>query len=237
MKITTFAIATLFAGIILNAPVNATIINITWTGTVAEGNDPSNTFGVPISNRIHDLAGQSFTALFRIDSSIGSLVSGANFYDLRGGTQFGAGNLPSPITNASLTINGVTVAFGNSLFGGYSRGFLPVPSYIYTEVNDAVGNTGGADILFLQEQRNDNTIPFNLLTESLFRNVGDTGRGVFQKANSSGVQLFSGTFTPTSVNIAVENTGGAAVPEPSTWGLIAGGIGLLAFGRMNRKDR
>lgn len=230
MRIGNFGIAAVFAGLILAAPVHATIINITWTGTIAQGNDTSNTFGVPLQNGFRDLAGQSFTALFRVDSTVGSLVSGANFYDLRGGTQFGAGNLPSPITMASLTINGQTVSFGNAAFGGYSRGLLPAQSYIYTEVNNFPA-PGAADILFLTEDRFDTTIAFNQLTESLTRNVGSTGRGVFQQANANGVSQFSGTFTPTFVSIQVDNGSPSAVPEPSALSLIAGGIAILAVVR------
>ena len=168
MHVRNIAYAAVLAGLVITAPAEATTITVTWTGTVLGGNDPGNVFGVPLTGGIHDLAGQSFSAMYRIDSNIGSLVSGPGFYDLRGGLAFA---LASPVLGSSLTINGQTALFGSADFAGYSRENTPGRSNIYTEVNHTPGLPGAVDVLFLSEFRFDQTIPFNMLTDPLSRTV------------------------------------------------------------------
>lgn len=77
------------------SPANATLIDVTWTGTVINGNDARDLFGVPGSGTSHDLAGLAFSASYRFDTTLGSTVTGADFADLRGGT-FNFGTFASP---------------------------------------------------------------------------------------------------------------------------------------------
>lgn len=229
-------------------PAKAALIDVTWTGTVSSGDvGTAGAFGIQDQFSGNELAGQAFTATYRFDTTVGSLVTTATSADLRGGSQFGAGTFASPVVSATLTINGVTVSFGSDLFGGYSRQGGAGVSDIYAEVN-ASNLGGGVDILFMREFRLDNNIPFAGLTETLTQalgNIGDTVQGVFQQFGDVGNLLFSGNLASTQVTIAPFNGnqgggggdgggGGGDVPEPASLALLALGLGLALERRRRR---
>lgn len=220
-------------------PANAALIDVTWTGTVSSGNvGTAGAFGIQDTFQGNELAGQAFTATYRFDTTIGSLVQGAGFADLRGGTGFGDGSLPGPAVFATLTINGITVSFGDDAFGGYSRKSADGVSDIYTEVNMSDGDT-----LFLRLFRFDQNIPFPGFGESLVYDIGGAGdlpQGVFQQIDG-GIALFSGNFAPTKVTIAPfvvtdPDPDPSNVPEPVSMALLGIGLATLGIAR-RRRDR
>lgn len=218
------------------APAKAALVDVTWTGTVSSGNvGTAGAFGIQDTFAGNELAGQAFSAFFRFDTTIGSLVQGAGFADLRGGTNFGDGSFAPPVVSATLTINGVTVSFGGDKFAGYSRKSADGISDIYTEVDTADG-----DILFLRLFRLDQNIPFPGFGETLSYNIGGAGdspQGVFQQLDGE-TFLFSGNFAPTKVTIApyvaTNPNPPSSVPEPASMALAGIGLALLGIARRRR---
>ncbi len=210
------------AALALGALSAQAAVVVTWTGTVFDGNDPADYFGVgPNANPLGNLQGQAFTAQFTIDPTVGSVTSAADYFDVRGGTFTGA--FASPLISATLTINGVTYSYGSSYFGGYQRDATPGRSVIYTEANQEQA-PGVFDVLVLYEFRPNNSIPFAGLGESLTVPLPAAFVANFQAfAPGGAAMLFNGHFSPTQVTIAPSTPGGGGpdVPEPSTAVLVS----------------
>lgn len=235
----------------LSALPSHAAVTVTWTGTVFDGNDPANIFGVgPNNNPLGNLQGQAFSAQFRIDPAVGQVTTAADYLDVRGGTFTGA--FPTPLLSATLTINGFAYSFGSGYFGGYQRDATPGRSAIYTEANQQQ-LPGVVDILAIYEFLPDNSIPYGGITESFTRTVtGPVTVGVFQAfATGTSTGLFSGHLTLASVTIAPDSPtngggsggattgtttgGGAVVPEPSTGLLTMAAAGITLWLRRLRQ--
>jgi hypothetical protein len=107
-----FIAATALASISTGA--SADIVTETFTGTVLSGADAGGLFGATGIN----LTGDSFTATYVINTDLAGAIQYNNlggYYGTYGGTYQGA-SVSSPVINASITINGVTVNVGTSAY-------------------------------------------------------------------------------------------------------------------------
>lgn len=210
--------------------LSANNIKIEWTGTVKDGMDRANIFGLGTNG---DLTGKDFKAEFIVDPTLGFVQSYANYFATEGGTGV-FGQPASPILSAILTINGESYSFLSDTYGGYIRDGRANRSGIFSEADHQ--QSAAKDILFLEVFLFDNSIPFSDINENLDIPLSLGARGVFQASTPNDVYLFSGNLTPLHVRIGsadvVEPPG---VPEPSTTLLTVAGIGLLfGYRRLRR---
>ena len=97
-------------------PASATIVDVTYTGTVSSGGDSIGVFG--LGPDLTDLTGFSFVSHYTFDTSVGIIVTSPTLNENQGGSYFGN---TSPSICATLTINGHTVSItGNDI--GYILG-------------------------------------------------------------------------------------------------------------------
>lgn len=213
---------------------NATLVDVTWTGTISGGNDRTGIFG-GTRGEDFNLAGFDYTAVYRFDTDLGSFTGDATHQILVGGTSFGDGTVVSPAISASIAINGATVSVGSDVFGSYLRrsepasgGFTGVGIF-ETLVMASSDTPPSIDEIFHRVIRNDgDLLPSVSLTEPYARTfgAGDTvTNSNFQKFD--GGQLVAANLEPTSVSVA-------AVPEPSTLALMIAGLGVLGAWRKPR---
>lgn len=80
--------------LLLVGALSANNIRIEWTGTVLNGTDVSNTFGLGVNG--NNLTGESFTVEFIVDPTRGYIQSSPNFYAATGGTDVGGGGVLEP---------------------------------------------------------------------------------------------------------------------------------------------
>ncbi|MCL4781968.1 MAG: PEP-CTERM sorting domain-containing protein [Bryobacterales bacterium] len=225
-------LAAMAALLLLVGALSANNIRIEWTGTVLNGTDVSNTFGLGVNG--NNLTGESFTVEFIVDPTRGYIQSSPNFYAATGGTDVGGGGYLSPVLSASLTINGQSYSFQSNTFGGYIRDATLNRSEIYTHADHQQINA--TDRLFIWVFLTNNSIPFTDINESLDLALGAGATGVFQASTPNDAFLFSGNLTPTRVRIgSVDVVDPPDVPEPSTTLLMAAGIGVLfGYRRLRR---
>ena len=101
----------------LAAPASASIYTITYSGSLLNGQDQAGFF-FQNDLKLHDLTGLNYTAVYTIDTSLGSSFQTPTQIDLFGGTNFGFSN---PVLSSALTINGTTFAFTGDFLSGDER--------------------------------------------------------------------------------------------------------------------
>lgn len=106
--------AAVFAALVAGgaSSAQATIIDVTYSGTVSSGYDETGVFG-PVSPDLSN-SNYSYTATYRFDLSKGTFTDWSPLYltTIEGGTEFGLGPMS---LGATVTVNGKTV----SLTGAY----------------------------------------------------------------------------------------------------------------------
>lgn len=213
----------------------ADIVVVTWQGSIISGTDYNNTFGGGLNS---DLSGKAYTATYKIDTTLGSLVTAPDYASLNGGTAFGAGNFTSPIASAILSVNGLDYGFASTLYGGYTRNATSGISQIYTEAQQQ--NGPAVSILYNQLFLFNSSVLFPGLNESLNLPITTGGAGYTQAFNSdASVWFFNANLNPTNVSIETLDpntpTGPTVVPEPGTTAVLIFALGgVAAYARRRR---
>jgi hypothetical protein len=92
------------------APAEATVVYVTYTGTISSGSDSGGVFG-----QAGSLSGESFTASYVFDTGIGNTATSPTENFVFGGTSF---SVPSPLIDpAVLTIGGVSINISGNKVG------------------------------------------------------------------------------------------------------------------------
>lgn len=207
------------------APASAAVMLATFTGTVAQGGDYTDFFGL---GGVLDNA--NFTAIFKYDTSLGIATTGPMVDVRSGGPTWGG---VSPILSASLVINGVTDVFNTSGNGsanvtvnaeGWEQTFL------YTDTSFSSG--AFTDYGFLQLFVLSVPTPLFLTTPYVGGNkvfaAGPVETNMVTHYRTDGgldVINYAGSFVTQQVVLSP-----FAVPEPGTWALMIvgfGGVGLM----------
>jgi len=168
-------------------------------------------------------------------------LSGAYGVDAQGGTLGGNGTIVGLVTiDAGATLapgiglsTTAVMTLGNDVIFGDSS-FLKIDLDNTNDVSDELAITGGLDI------GNSDTLTLTLLNSTPTTNsfviatyAGTYNGGTFATVNNlpAGYQV---DYTSTPGEILIDP---AAVPEPGTWSLMAGGLGMLAILKRSRRRR
>lgn len=195
-------------------PAAAAIMMATYTGIVSTGGDVTGEFGAVWSS----LTGHEFEATFTYDTSIGSLGTVPDRSEsLHGGPALGGA---TPLIRATLTINAITADLP---LDGYMQAFAGIGQAQHVVVGSmptqppGANNAGYINLIALTPGG-----PWSLL--QAVEPFATTGGGNFyirarDEATAEWVQYAEG-------QLEVRTYGVSAVPEPGSWALMLGGLGV-----------
>lgn len=204
------------------SPAAAGIITVTYTGSFLYGTDRAGVFGAAGA----DLTNDTFTALYQFDTNEGQLTLSPTRNALVGGSYWG---YATPLVDATLTVNGASIAFGGSYYGHV----MSNDNGGFSDLETGAGEIKSGSYSFLSFMMTDfsRTLPIDI-TKSFKSAFG--GEGSLQYLTSQGVVGASGELNASSVSLSVSSR----VPEESTWGMILcgfAGLGCMAYRRKSMR--
>lgn len=224
-------LATWLAGVALAGCASgaaATVIDVTYTGTVAAGsNDPLGLFGGG------SLADDPFSVTYAFDTSKGSLLVAGSDYQLSGGSLLGG---PTPSAGpAIVSING----HAYTVSGGGVDDLLGVGRSGMTTIMDSFNTSGPHPTTeyILDNTISGYTLPFDPSSD-MSRPFAATGNShvayfaIFAAGGALEEQVLFDSASPTMVDVTVP---ASAAPEPVTWSMML--LGLAAIGAAMRAGR
>lgn len=200
------------------SPAAASIITVTYTGSFSYGTDRTGVFGAAGA----DLMNDAFTAVYHFDTNKGQLTLSPTRNALVGGSYWG---YATPLVDATLTVNGASIAFGGSYYGH----IMATNPGGFGELEIGAGEIKSGRYSFLgftmtgfsRTPPIDITKPFN---------SASGGQGSLQYLTSQGSVGAFGELNASSLSVSVSS----GVPEGSTWAMmILGfcGLGFMAYRR------
>jgi len=215
------AVALLAGTCALAGVANAEVIVVaTFQGVITGGTDGIGLFG----SQGTDLTGDSYTAVFRANTSTGVSDFTPPFYSfIYGGERFGV----HPTVSADVTINGVTFHIGGQAYGDVTTQSLAIgdaDQYSDSEDNDASVYDDISSFSHGFTPSYSYTVPYSYTRQS-----GDFGNGGF--AADDGSLATNASLNPMFVSISSFET-----PEPLTLSLFGASlVGAAAAMRRRRK--
>ena len=198
----------------LAGTASANTTTVTYQGVITSGSDIEGYFGAAGA----DLTNDAVVASYTYDTSLGiEATDGASYDELDGGLDFG---VTSPILAATLEINGKSYSYTPDYYADVSTGYgtfdWTTGAYDVTGVSDtAYALLGGSSSVAMQTD----ALPPLTSLSTPFSSTG-FGLGYFDSnfADDGSSDTFS--FQTSSVNVS-------AAPEPATWVLMFGGLGMI----------
>jgi PEP-CTERM motif len=228
------ATAALIAILGFVSPASATIVQVTYWGTVSSGSDQTGIFG-PAGG---SLDGDSYVAHYVFDTTQGyTYASPTNNYAYGGSTY----ENNSPLVSSSVTINGHTANIGGNYEGliwGLADSAGPAESqqYEYVEYYSESTNTNTYthDYNYNVIYNDINTVPSSIIGPFTYHvAAGDTAYGLVSvytynyNTNSSDLDTYA-ELSPAGMTV------GPAIPEPSTWAMMLLGFAGLGYAGYRR---
>lgn len=222
------AAAVTTAALLAATPAAAIVKLATYSGTVSNGLDTTGVFGAANT----DLTGTSWVAIFTYDKLLGGRqVSGTSSDESYGGEGYGQKG-QSPVTNASVTINGVTRSIAASWASHALTETSPAVAHF---AEDMVDDDVGQVVHFISINANPVGAPASLDKNlaPVAATLQNSRLGWFTYDYASG-SLTENTFAildgPAIYSVA------SGAPEPASWALLIVGFGMVA-GSMRARRR
>ncbi|HLH94147.1 MAG TPA: hypothetical protein VKW08_03425 [Xanthobacteraceae bacterium] len=209
------------------APASASILDVTYTGTVALGFDAVGAFG-----HVGFLSGDSYKAEYVFDTSLGASFSPGFDNDATGGAKFGT---TSPVLKASLTIDGHTVSITPG-YDGEVRGLITTAGFDQ-QYHYAAFNPG--TYIYNTIVSDSGTLPISITVPFSYTATGATASGGFDLDNNRIFGIFVPEALTYSLSAATQVPGpsvSATTPVPDACAMMLTGlIGLLFLLHRKRK--
>jgi len=220
-------ILALIFGLVLTASnASASIVQVTYTGTVIAGSDSTGLFGT-VNTGVSAYVGETFVATYIFDTSLATGIFSKTSPDqnyVHGGDDFF--NL-SPATSASLTVHGHTFSFNpvsySQLSGtGPSVGWNMQTAYARNHFHDTV-----LDSYIRANDSGPYTVPVSISGNFVYHVLpGQTAIGSF---------ITQGTYVTASLDTLTISGLAPPVPEASTWAMMVLGFACLGLVASRRK--
>ena len=228
--------AALLATFALSDEVSAAIVTVTYESTVGSGQDYTGVFG-----QVGHLGGGDFTAVYKFDTSVGTLVTGPLIYSASGGADVGS---KSPSLGVIITINGVSRLVDGSSFGsiqgtsGSISSGIVSQQYHYAGISTQIYNPDGytAESSFVSMQIggpigyfpgsiDESFGPISAIPAYNFLNIGSIQIQNYSYNNISGATIYQDYVYADLLVTSITEV--AVAPEPDTWAMLLVGFGCI----------
>jgi hypothetical protein len=214
-------------------PASATFVNVTYQGTVTGDFDETGIFGTAFAK--NNLVGQSYTAKFVFDTSLGQSTFFTDVYQEISG---GAGtSYPSPLISATVTVGSTTVSvpgtYGQLKIEHFDSGVGEQFHFAQKHESDGVQTYDIHSVAYVF--RSDGSVPSSLTGPFTYEPT--SGGFMEYKINNYYVQtgqIIQYTYVDANVSSLTVTSG---VPEPSTWAMMMlgfVGVGFVAYRRKSK---